>query len=143
MNRALRRIPGAGSKPRTRPLWATGLALFCALTVVFLAIRDLFVPEVRDTEVWLGFESTGRVARLTAPIHWAIFAAGAWGFWRVRSWIWPWASVYVFYVAISHLVWNLVSPSGGGLSAGLWQLALFSIPALALLAARPSRSSAG
>lgn len=120
----------------TRPWWATGLALFCAGTLLFLAARDLFVPHVRDTEVWLGFEVHGRAARLTAPLHWAVFAAGAWGYWHVRPWIWPWASVYAFVIAGSHLIWNLTSPSGGGLAAGLWQLALFSIPALALLWAR-------
>lgn len=120
-----------------RPLWATGLALFCAATVAYLVARDLFVPEVRDTEVWLGFELRGWPARLTAPVHWAIFAAGAVGFWRQRGWVWPWASVYAFQIAIAHLVWNLTSPSGGGLVPGLWQLVLFSIPATALLWARP------
>ena len=48
-------------------------------TVVFLAVRDLFVPHVRDVEVWFGFELRGAAARLTAPLHWAIFAFGAWG----------------------------------------------------------------
>jgi hypothetical protein len=62
-----------------RPLRATALAAFCAATVVFLAIRDVLLPEVRDTEVWLGFELHGLAARGTAPLHWAIFAIGAWG----------------------------------------------------------------
>jgi hypothetical protein len=110
------------------------------VSVAFLVTRDLFVPHVRDTEVWFGFELHGWPARLTAPLHWAIFGIGAWGYWKLRSWIWPWASVYVFIIAISHLVWNLVSPSGGGWASGLWQLALFSGVAIVLLAARPSRS---
>ena len=113
------------------------LAIFCAATVGFLVYRDLYVPHVRDVEVWLGFELTGRAARLTAPLHWAIFAAGAWAFWTARSWVWPWATAYAAYIAVSHLVWNLVSPSGGGLGAGLWQLALFSLPVAVLLWARP------
>lgn len=127
------------TSPRARrPLQATALAAFCAATVVFLAARDLLLPDVRDTEVWLGFELHGRAARLTAPLHWAIFALGAWGFWRVRPWVWPWASAYAFSIAVGHLVWNLTSDAGGGLGAGLWQLALFSIPAGILWWMRPS-----
>ena len=94
---------------------------------------------MRDTEIWFGFELHGLLAWLTAPIHWALFAVGAWGFWSLRSWVWPWASVYAFYVAFSHLVWNVTSPSGAGLVPGLWQLVLFSIPGVVLLWARPSR----
>lgn len=127
----------AADSETQRPGWALALALFCAATVVFLAARDLFVPHVRDTEVWLGFELHGTAARLTAPLHWAIFAAGAWGYWAMRPWIWPWASVYAFSIAVGHLVWNLTSPPGGGWFAGLWQLGLFSIPAVVLLWARP------
>jgi len=122
---------------RPRPWWASAMAAFCAATVVFLVYRDFAVPHARDTEVWLGLELHGIWARLTAPLHWGLFAVGAWGFWTLRPWIWPWASVYASLVALSHLVWNLTSPSGGGWSAGLWQLALLSVPALLLLAARP------
>jgi hypothetical protein len=140
----LRREPRSPAVPRAsdtrRPAWATALAAFCAGTVVFLAARDLLVPEVRDVEVWLGFELRGGLAWATAPLHWGVFALGAWGFWRLRPWIWPWASVYAFQIAVGHLVWNLNSPSGGGLSTGLWQLAVFSLPAVALLWARPPRA---
>jgi hypothetical protein len=122
---------------RPRPHWATVLAVVCASTVVFLITRDVFVPQVRDTEVWFGFELHGWLAWLTAPLHWLIFGLAAWGYWTVRPWVWPWASVYLFYVAVGHLVWNLTSPSGGGWGAGVWQLALFSIPALATYWARP------
>ena len=115
---------------QARSRWATALALLCASTFVFLVTRDIFVPHVRNTEIWFGFELRGWLAWLTAPLHWLLFGLGAWGYWFLRPWIWPWASLYLFYVAVSHLVWNLTSPSGGGLDAGLWQLALFMIPAL-------------
>jgi hypothetical protein len=114
------------------------MALFCAATVVFLVGRDLSIPSVRDTEVWFGFELRGWAAWLTAPLHWGLFAAGGWGFWQQRSWVWPWASVYAFYIALSHLAWNIASSTGGGWSAGLVQLMLFSLPAIALLCARPA-----
>lgn len=123
----------------SRPWWAWCMSAFCACTVVFLVSRDLFVPTVRDTEVWLGLEVHGWLAWLTAPIHWFLFGLGAWGFWWMRSWVWPWASVYAFQIAVGHLVWNLTSPMGGGWPAGLLQLVVFCIPATLLLWARPGR----
>jgi hypothetical protein len=111
----------------------TALAAFCALTVAFLAYRDLADPAVGDVEVWLGFEVRGRAARWSAPLHWAIFAAGAWAFWTQRPWILPAAAAYSLYVAVSHVIWSEASPNGRGLPIGLLQGALLSIPALGLL----------
>ncbi|MGH7288773.1 MAG: hypothetical protein ACREI8_12215 [Myxococcota bacterium] len=119
-----------------RPWWMTALALFCALTVAFLVPRDLFFAETRDVEVWLGFEVRGAAALLTAPLHWAVFALGAWGFWRARPWITPAAAGYVFYVALSHLIWSEASPNGNGWPLGLAQAALISIPGVLLWRAR-------
>jgi hypothetical protein len=120
----------------------TALAGFCALTILFLVPRDLFFPETRDVEVWLGFELRGLAALLTAPLHWAIFAVFAWGFWRARPWITPAAAGYVFYVALSHLVWSEASPHGHGWRMGLLQAALISIPGLLLLRAGRSQTGA-
>lgn len=111
---------------------ATALAAFCATTVLFLVYRDLFVPHVRDTEVWFGLEVHGPLAWATAPIHWSIFALGAWGFHARLPKIWRWASIYAYYVAASHVVWNITSPSGEGWLAGLVQGALFAIPGVLL-----------
>jgi hypothetical protein len=129
------------SDVRERPLWMTALSVFCAGAVVFLVSRDLFHAETRDVEVWFGFELRGTAALMTAPIHWAIFASGAWGFWRNRPWILSWASAYVFYVALSHIIWSEVSPNGNGWPIGLLQAAALSVPAILLLRAhRASRS---
>jgi len=117
----------------------TALSVFCAGTVVFLVPRDLFLPETRDVEVWFGFELRGTAALWTAPIHWAIFALGAWGFWRNRPWILLCASAYVSYVALSHVIWSEVSPNGNGWPIGLLQAAIISVPAILL--ARASRES--
>jgi hypothetical protein len=119
-----------------RPHWISALAVFCAATVAFLVVRDLFLPDTRDVEVWFGFELRGAAARLTAPLHWAIFAIGAWAFWRVRPWIVPAAAGYVFYVALSHLVWSEASPNGSGWLVGLAQAAALSVPGLLLLRAQ-------
>jgi len=117
------------------PWWMRGLAIFCVLSVLFLVPRDLFRPETRDVEVWLGFELRGRAALLSAPLHWAIFAVGAWAFWTGRAWIVPAAAGYVFYVALSHLVWSEASPNGNGWVVGLAQAAAISIPGFLLLRA--------
>lgn len=121
----------------------TALALYCAATVLFLAWRDLFVPHVRDVEVWGGFELRGAAARWSAPLHWLIFAFGAWGFWRARPWIVPCAAGYVFYVALSHLVWSEASPHGNGWPVGLAQAAAISLPGYLLLRAGRRRRVAG
>jgi hypothetical protein len=114
----------------------TGMAVFCLATVVFLVVRDVFVPHARDVEVWFGFEVRGTPARLTAPIHWALFLVGAWGFWFQRPWILPCAAGYAFYVAASHLIWSEASPNGRGCVVGLAQAVAFSIPGVLLLRAR-------
>ena len=100
--------------PASRPSWMTALAIACLATVVLLVSRDLFVARTRDVEVWLGFEVRGTAALLTAPLHWAVFGIGAWGFWHRRRWILPSAAAYAFYVAFSHLVWSEASPNGRG-----------------------------
>jgi hypothetical protein len=123
----------------------TAMAVFCLATVAFLVPRDLFFAEPRDVEVWLGFELRGTSARLTAPLHWALFAFGAWAFWTRRPWIFPAAAGYAFYVAVSHLVWSETSPNGRGWMMGLLQAALLSIPGFLLLRAhrRRARSASG
>jgi hypothetical protein len=117
----------------------TGLAVFCLVALAVNVTRDLFFPETRDMEVWLGFEVTGRAAHLSAPLHWAIFAIGAWGSWKARAWLIPAAAAYVFYVALSHLVWSEVSPNGRGWPIGLAQAAAISLAGVLLLRGRPQR----
>jgi len=119
------------------------MAFFCAGTVVFLLVRDLMWPEVRDVEVWLGFELRGRWAQVSAPLHWGLFAFAAWAFYRGRPWIWTPAVAYALVIALSHLIWNLTSERGAGWLAGLLQLGLFSIPALLIHAIRPRGADAG
>lgn len=111
----------------------TAAALFCVATVAFLVARDLFVSDARDVEVWFGFELRGRAALLTAPLHWAIFGVGAYGFWLQRPWIVRAAAGYSFYIALSHLVWSEVSPNGHGWVAGLAMALVLSIPGVWLL----------
>jgi len=113
----------------------SALAAFCLVTVLFLVPRDLFFAETRDVEVWLGFELRGAAALATAPLHWAIFLVGAWGFWFRRPWILPCAATYVFYISLSHLVWSEASPNGSGWPMGLVQALAIACPGVLLVLA--------
>jgi hypothetical protein len=114
----------------------TALAAICLVALVVGVSRDLLFPATREVEVWLGFEVRGWAALATAPLHWAIFGVGAWAFWTRRSWVVPWAAAYVFYVAISHLIWSEVSPNGRGWAIGLAQAIGLSIFGAVLLRTR-------
>jgi short-subunit dehydrogenase len=122
-----------------RPWWMNALMLFCAYMAFIYMPWDFFVkPVARDAEAWFGFLLRGWGAKLTEPLHWLIYGAGAYGFWRMRRWMWPWAAVYVAQVALGMLVWNLAYVGGvrgwfGGL-AGFAPLAALSV---ALWRARP------
>jgi short-subunit dehydrogenase len=82
------------------------------MAIVYMPFDLFFKAPALDEEVWFGIRLHGWAAKATEPIHWAIYAAGAYGFWRMRSWMWPWAGVYVAQVAIAMLVWNLVYTGG-------------------------------
>lgn len=121
-----------------RPWWMNALLAFCLYMTFIYMPFDLFLkPVAKDHEVWFGFALTGWWAKATEPLHWLIYGAGAWGFWHMRSWMWPWAAVYSAQVSLAMLVWNLVNPNGRGLAAGLIAAALFAVPAIALWRARP------
>jgi hypothetical protein len=117
----------------TAPRWMQVLALLIFFTLVTNALRDVFYAPAREVEVWFGFELTGPWALLTAPIHWAILAIGAWGFWTAQPWIAPAAAGYLFYAAFSHLVWSEVSPNGRGWRIGLVQALAISTAAIVIL----------
>ena len=110
---------------------------FCLyMTFVYLPFDLFWKPVAADEEVWFGVTLHGWPAKLTAPLHWAIYGLGAWGFWKMRAWMWPWAAVYAAQVAVGMLVWNLLDPRGGGLLAGLVAGAVFLVPTVALWRAR-------
>ena len=118
-----------------RPWWMTGVAIFCMAALAVQIPSDLFVAGARDTEVWGGFEVHGLAAMLTAPIHWALFATGAWAFWTMRPWAPMAAAWYAFYVGVCHVVWSVTSPHGRGLQIGTLQAIVFAIAGILLLRA--------
>lgn len=119
-----------------RPWWMNALLGFCAFMACAYLPWDLFIKEVAiDEEVWFGFVLHGWAAKATEPIHWAIYAAGAWGFARMRRWMWPWASIYVAQVAVGMLVWSVLDDRGSW-PVGIAAFIAFSWLAVALWRAR-------
>lgn len=91
-----------------RPGWMNVLMVFCAyLAFVHVPWDFLCKPVAGDAEVWFGITFHGWGAKLTEPLHAAIYLAGAYGFWRMRSWMWPWAALYAWQVALAVLVWEI------------------------------------
>lgn len=112
--------------------------LFCAyMALVYVPWDFFFKPVSDDEEVWLGIVLRGRWAKATEPLHWAVYAAGAWGFLRMRTWMWPWAAVYTAQIAIAMLVWAVLSRGGLlGWALGVASAAPFVALAVALYRAR-------
>ena len=122
-----------------RPWWINAVMLFSIFMTFFYVPWDLFVKPVEgDQEVWFGILFTGWAAKLAAVPHWAIYAAGAWGFWKMRAWMHPWAALYIAQVAIGMFVWALLDPR----SPGWWAGVLSALP-FAALAMVTWRAAAG
>lgn len=116
-----------------RPLWMNALLLFCAyMTFIYVPWDMLSKPLAEAEEVWFGVLLTGWAARLTEPLHWLIYAAGTWGFWQMKPWMHPWASVYVVQIAIAMFVWSTLDERGSGWMTGLLTALPFTILAIAL-----------
>jgi hypothetical protein len=123
-----------------RPWWMNALMLFCAYMAVVHVPWDFFAkPVAQDAEVWLGVMFHGWAAKLTEPLHGAIYAAGAYGFYRMRGWMWPWASLYTASVAVGMFVWCAVYGARGlaGILLGAVAFVLFALLARELWRAKP------
>jgi hypothetical protein len=126
-----------------RSWWMNGLLLFCAyMTFIYVPWDLLSKPVSEAQEVWFGFMLTGWAAKATEPLHWLIYGAGTVGFWHMRRWMHPWASLYTGQVAVGMLVWNLLDERGQGFLGGLLSAIPFLVLAWLLWRARSSFSSA-
>jgi hypothetical protein len=120
-----------------RPMWMNAVMLFCAfMTFLYMPFDMFFKPVEEDQEVWFGFMLTGWQAKATEPFHWIIYALGVFGFVKMKSWMWPWASLYVLQVSLGMLVWSLLNEHGGGLLVGLAVAVPFLALAIALFVAK-------
>jgi short-subunit dehydrogenase len=116
-----------------RPAWMNALLGFCAyMTFVYVPWDFAMKPVALDAEVWFGVVLRGWAAKATEPLHWLVYAAGTYGFWHMRAWMWPWAAVYAAQVAIAMAVWPLLA-FGGARGAAL--AAASFVPFAALTAA--------
>src|SRR5262245_37578106 len=117
-----------------RPWWMNVLMFICVLMAgIYVPWDFFFKPVARDSEVWFGIVLHGWVAKATEPLHWVIYAAGTYGFWRMRSWMWPWAAVYAAQLAIATLVWNVAYVGGPrGWVAGVVSFVPCAVVAVAL-----------
>jgi len=118
-----------------RPMWLNVLMVFCGYMACVYVPWDFFVkPVAVDEEVWLGVMFHGWAAKLAELPHWAVYAAGAYGFRRMRPWMWPWAAVYAGQMAIGMLVWNvLYGVEGfGGVAIGAGAFVVFGALTIAL-----------
>ena len=121
-----------------RPWWMSLIFYFCIyMTFLYMPFDLFWKPIAADHEIWFGFALTGWWAKATEPLHWLIYGAGAYGFWKMKSWMWPWAAVYTAQVVIAMFVWNIINVNGRRWLAGIVAAAVFAVPMVALLRARP------
>ncbi len=121
---------------RIRPWWMNLIWWFCLyMTFIYMPFDIFWKPVALDQEVWFGFMLTGWAAKLTAPLHWLIYGLGAYGFWRMAPWLWPWASLYCAQIAIGMCVWSVLDDRGT-LTMGIVAGAIFLVPTVALWRAR-------
>ena len=117
-----------------RPWWMNLIFGFCLfMTFVYMPFDMFWKPVATDQEVWFGILLTGWAAKLTEPVHWAIYAAGAYGMWKMKTWMWPWAAAYALQVTISMLVFSLMR---GSLVGSAVTFLIFMVPTTALFRAR-------
>jgi short-subunit dehydrogenase len=122
-----------------RPWWMSAIMVFCGyMAFVYVPWDFLIKPAAVDEEVWFGIRFHGAAAKLLELPHWAVYALGAYGFRKMRPWLWPWAALYAGQMALSMLVWNAVYVGGFlGLLLGVVSFLPFAGLAWALWEARP------
>lgn len=119
-----------------RPWWMNLMWAFCLyMTFIYVPWDVLFKPLAEDQEVWFGFMLYGWVAKVGGVAHWIVYGAGAYGFWKMSRWMWPWAAVYVGQVALAMAVWNLLDDRGSVVAAAI-SGAIFLVPTVALWRAK-------
>lgn len=112
-----------------RPWWMNAMMFLCIyLAAIGLPLDFLRTPLARDDQVWFGIMFHGWAAKVAELAHLAVYAAGAYGFWHMRTWMWPWAAVYAAQVTFATVVWALVYRGGWrGLFGAVVSLAVFGL----------------
>lgn len=120
-----------------RSWWMNAIMVFCAyMTFIYMPFDMFYKPVDQDQEVWFGFMLTGWAAKATEPFHWLIYGFGLYGFRHMKSWMWPWASLYVGQVAIGMFAWSVMADNGPSIIAGSLVATPFVVLAIALYLAK-------
>ncbi len=138
-----------GELLRRFPLAVSGVFLFSLFMTFVYGPYDVLVKPFTQSlaqaeEVWLGFMLRGWAAKLTEPLHWAIYAGISYGFYRERAWAWPLAALYTLQVAVGMFIWSWVYASqlAGMRAVGAGIALLFTWLAAVVWRARPALASA-
>lgn len=119
-----------------RPVWMTALLLFCGyMTFIYMPFDFFYKPVAEDVEVWFGLALHGWAAKATEPIHWMIYGAGFYGFLKMKTWMFPWAAIYVAQVAIAMFVWSIINDRGS-VGVGIVSGSVFVLLGIALWLAK-------
>lgn len=125
-----------------RPLWMNAIFLFCIyMTFIYLPWDVLLKPLSEDQEVWFGLLFTGWAAKVGGVLHWIVYAAATYGYWKMKRWMHPWAIVYSLQIAVGMFIWSFMDARSGGLLAGTVVAAFFGGLALISWRARAQFSN--
>ena len=125
-----------------RPWWMNLIFYFCLyMTFIYMPFDIFYKPVAEDEEVWFGVTLVGWWAKATAPLHWLIYGGLAYGLWRMKSWVWLFATLYLGQIVIAMFFWNILDHRGGGVMAGAIAAAVFLLPTIAMYRSRETFSS--
>ena len=119
-----------------RAWWLNLIMLFSFYMVIIYTPFDVGLkPLAEDEDVWFGYTFTGWGAKAGGVVHAIVYAALAWGLWKMHPWVWWVGSLYLTQVALAMFLWPLFNDQGGLLTAAIAG-GIFAIPAVAFWMAR-------
>lgn len=127
--------------------WYVGIWFGFCLYMTFIygpfdTLGKLAYTEIADAEeVWFGIMLRGTAAKLTEPLHWALYAALAFGLWKERGWAWLGSAFWLAQIGVGSLIWSLGEEGGRYGWMGLAAVLLFGVWAAALWRTRPRAAS--
>lgn len=122
---------------RKRPWWMNLMWFFTIYMTFIYLPYDIFTKDVAIAEeVWFGIVLKGWWARLTEPLHWIIYGLGAYGFWKMKPWMHPWAALYVAQIGFAMAVFSMLDPRGVGIWGAGFAIAIFAFPVIVLWRAK-------
>jgi len=120
-----------------RPWWLNLILLFSLfMTFIYSPFDVALKPLAEDEDVWFGIMFHGTAAKVGGVVHWLVYAALAWGLWKMAPWAWLLGSLYTTQVAIAMFVWPILQNQSNSLVGAMIAGALFALPAIAFWRSR-------